>query len=160
MMKRIKYLVGIVFLGFLMAGGIASYALAQEVSDMDAVRAANDAFYAALSARDTGAMVMIWSYKTQIRHIGPRNKSINVGLDAAMKHWEGLFAAFPEFRITCEEMHVRVNGPTAWVSVLEKAQWTDGSGNPQTATHFGTNIFEKQGGKWFMVYHHASVVPE
>jgi ketosteroid isomerase-like protein len=160
MMKLIRFAVGLIAPAFIMAGSMTHSAIAQEASDLDDVRAANDAFYRALSARDLGVMWKVWSYKTEIRHISPRNKVINVGLDAAMRNWKGLFAAFPEFRITCEQEYIRVNGETAWVSVIEKAQWKNDDGETETATHFGTNIFEKQDGRWFMVYHHGSAVPQ
>ena len=159
-MKLIRFVVGIVAPAFIMAGSMTHSAIAQEASDMNDVKVANDAFYAALSAQDVGVMLRLWSYKTEIRHISPRSEVINVGLDAAMKNWEGLFAAFPEFRITCEQEYIRINGETAWVSVIERAQWKNDAGETRTATHFGTNIFEKQDGRWFMVYHHGSAVPQ
>jgi len=159
-MKLIRLVIGIVAPAFIMAGSMTHSAIAQEASDMNDVKVANDAFYAALSAQDVGVMLRLWSYKTEIRHIGPRNEVINVGLDAAMKNWEGLFAAFPEFKIVCEQEYIRINGATAWVSVIEKAQWKNDAGETRTATHFGTNIFEKQDGRWFMVYHHGSAVPQ
>jgi ketosteroid isomerase-like protein len=160
MTKLIRFVVGIVVPAFIMAGGMANSAMAQEASDMNGVKAANEAFYLALSAQDIGAMAKVWSYKTEIRHIGPRNKAIDVGLDAAIKVWEELFAAFPEFKITSEQAYIRINGSTAWISGLEKVQWKNEAGETQTATQFGTNIFEKQDGKWLMVYHHASAVPQ
>jgi ketosteroid isomerase-like protein len=160
MKKLIKFVVGIVAPAFIIGGGMANSAMAQETSDMDDVKAANEAFYVALSARDMGAMVTIWSYKTEIRHISPRSKEIDVGLDAAIENWEGLFTAFPEFKITCEQTYIRINGSTAWISCLEKAQWKNENGATQTATHFGTNIFEKHDGEWQMVYHHGSAVRE
>ena len=158
--KLIKMVIGILVPAFIAAAGIVHPAIAQDSSDLEGVKAVNDAFYAALSAKDFGVMLKIWSYKTEIRHIGPRNKAINVGLDAAMRNWKRLFATFPEFKITCEQEYMRINAQTAWVSVIEKAQWKDEAGDTQTAVHFGTNIFEKQEGKWFMVYHHGSAVPQ
>ena len=158
-MNPIKFLVGKVIPAFVLAVSLTHTAMAQEASDMRELRAANESFYKALSARDVNAMLKLWSYKTEIRHIGPRNESINVGLDAAMKNWERLFAAYPEFKIRCEQEYFRINGATAWVSVIEKAQWKDAAGETQTTSHFGTNIFEKQDGRWYLVYHHGSTIP-
>jgi len=157
MKNLIRFVLGIVTPALIIAGCTANSRTVQ--SDMNDVNAANEAFYQALSARNIGAMARVWSYRTEIRHVGPRNRVINVGLDAAIKQWEGLFAAFPEFQITCEQIYIRINGSTAWVSALEKAQWKNEAGEPQTSTQFGTNIFEKQEGKWLMVYHHGSAVP-
>ena len=160
MMSLFRSAAAMVLPAFLMSASMAHSAFAQETLDLYDVKAANDAFYAALSARNVGLMFKLWSYKTEIRHVGPRNKVINVGLDAAIRNWEGLFAAFPEFRIRCEQEYIRINGSTAWVSVIEKARWKNRAGEIEIATHFGTNIFEKQDGKWFMVYHHGSAVPQ
>jgi len=49
---------GIAGAGFLLLTGLVS---AQQAADVDAVKAANTAFYAALSARDVKAMKSLWT---------------------------------------------------------------------------------------------------
>jgi len=159
-MKSIGFVTGMLPYAFVMLLGVANPAMAQGTSEIDDVRAANEAFYNALSAHNIGAIVVLWSFKTEIRHIGPHDTVIHVGLDAAATSWKELFAAFPEIKIKCEPNYIRINGNTAWVSSMEKAQWKNKAGESETETYFGTNIFEKQGGEWFMVYRHASVVPQ
>ena len=158
-MKSIGFVTGIVPYAFVMLVGMANPAMAQGTSDIDAVRAVNEAFYAALSAHNVGAAVVLWSFKTEIRHVGPHDTVIHFGLDAAVTSWKELFAAFPELKIRCEPNYIRINGNTAWVSAIEKAQWKNQVGETKTETYFGTNIFERQEGEWLMVYRHASVVP-
>ena len=68
--------------------------------------------------------------------------------------------AFPELKVSPEQIYVRINGSTAWVSNMEKSQRKTKTGEAGTGTNFGLNIFEKQGGKWLMVYHQASPVPQ
>jgi hypothetical protein len=46
-------------------------AVAQQAADMDTVKAANQAFYAALSALDIGAMQKVWCADADIQNIGP-----------------------------------------------------------------------------------------
>jgi len=139
---------------------MANPALAQKTSEMDAVKAANQAFYAALSARDINAFMKAWSSKTEIRNIGPRSKAADVGRDATKKAIERTFDAFPELKVSAEQTYIRINGSTAWVSCIEKAQRKTKSGESQSGADFGTSIFEKQGGKWLMVYHNASPIPQ
>jgi|SRR5256885_12169017 len=159
MKKLIGSVIGLVVLAFII-GGTANSALAQKASEMDAIRAANEAFYAALSARDIGAFMKAWSFKTEIRNIGPRNKVVDVGWDATKRGIERTFDAFSELKVTAEQTYIRINGSTAWVSCVEKAQRKTKSGETQSGANFGTSIFEKQGGKWLMVYHHASAISQ
>jgi len=135
-------------------------AVAQKASDMEAVKAANQAFYAALSARDIRAMEKVWSRKPDIRNIGPRSKAIDVGWDGLKKGLETVFDAFPELTVSEEQIHIRIRGQVAWVSGIEKAQRKTKTGETQTGTNFGTSIFEKQEGRWLMVYHHASAISQ
>jgi hypothetical protein len=66
-----------------------SGAVAQPASDMDAVKAANRAFYTALSARDVGTIQKVWSSDPDIQNIGPGDKAIGLGWDGAKKSYEG-----------------------------------------------------------------------
>lgn len=158
MKQLIKFAVGMVIPAFIMVAGMTNSAFAQKASDVDAVKAANQAFYAALSARDSGAMMKVWSTKSDVRHIGPRNKEVDVGPEAIKKNIQGTFDAFPELKVTPENVQVRISGSTAWVTDIENAQRKTKAGESLSGSNFGTSIFEKHGGKWLMVYHHASPV--
>lgn len=156
----IRFVTGLVLPALIIAAGTARSAPAQDMPEVEVVKTANDAFYKALSTKNMGLLVSLWSYRTEIRHIGPRNVEVNVGLDAAIRNWERLFATFPGFKITCKEGYVRINGSTAWVTGIETAQWKNDAGDTVTATQFGTNIFEKQDGRWVLVFHHGSTIPQ
>ena len=138
----------------------AGNAVAQKVSEMDAVKAASQAFYAALSARDVGAMQKVWSSDADIQNIGPRSKAATVGWDAIGKGFEATFANFPELKVSMEQSQIKINGSTAWVSGIEKAQRKNKAGEASSGANLGTSIFVKQGGRWLMVLHHASAVPQ
>ncbi len=153
-------LVGVVVTTFITMGGMANPAFAEKTSEVDAVKAANAAFYAALSARDVGAWMKVWSTKSEVRHIGPRNKEVDVGLEAIKKNIQGTVEAFPELKVTPEQVQIRIVGAVAWVSDIESTQRKTKAGEALSGSNFGTSIFEKQGGKWLMVYHHSSLIPK
>jgi ketosteroid isomerase-like protein len=129
-------------------------------SELDAVKAANEAFYAALSKRDVGAIQKTWSSDADIQNIGPRSKSADIGWDAHKKGYEVVFDAFPELKVSMPEPRIKVNGSTAWVSGIEHAERKTKKGESVKGQNLGTSIFAKQGGQWRMVYHHASAIPQ
>jgi ketosteroid isomerase-like protein len=160
-MKRLGSLISIttalLFVGAVLIGGSAT---AQQPSEMAGVKAANDAFYAALSARDIAAMRKVWSNDADVQNIGPRSKVIAVGWNAVAKGYEATFDAFPQLKVVMEEPRIIVVGDVAWVSGIEKAQRKNKAGEAGTGANMGTSIFQKQDGHWLMVYHHASPVPQ
>jgi len=137
-----------------------SVAQTSKKSDVEAVRAANDAFYAALSSRDSAAIQKVWSKDADIQNIGPRSKTIDVGWAQHKKAYDATFDAFPELKVSMDEPRIKINGSTAWVSGIEKAERKTKAGQFVKGTNLGTSIFVKQGGRWLMVYHHASAIPQ
>jgi ketosteroid isomerase-like protein len=133
---------------------------AQQQSETDAVKAANQAFYKALSARDVGAMQKVWSSDPDIQNIGPRDKAFTVGWDAMKKGFGGLFDAFPELKVSMQEPRIKIVVAVAWASGIEQAQRKDKTGATSSGVNLATNIFQKQDGRWVMVYHHASLMPQ
>ena len=65
-------------------GSLAGSARAQSTADLDAVKAANAAFYTALSARDVRKMEAVWANKPYVVNMGPRIKTFAVGYDEAV----------------------------------------------------------------------------
>jgi ketosteroid isomerase-like protein len=139
---------------------VSPYTVAQKSSDVDGVKAANQAFYDALSARSVDAMQKVWSGASDIQNVGPRSKAIDTGWPALKKNFEGTFANFAELKVIMEQPRIKVNGNTAWVSGIEKAQRKSKAGEASSATNFGTSIFVKEDGRWKMVYHHASGIAQ
>lgn len=148
-------------LALLLVAGIlvSGSAGGQQPSDLDAVKAANQAFYTALSGRDVAAMQKVWSSDPGITNIGPGSKTVAVGWDAIGKGFEGTRDAFPELKVTMEP-RVQIVGAVAWTSGIEQTQRKDKAGVASTGANLATNIFQKQDGRWLMVHHHASRMPQ
>ncbi|HEV2099135.1 MAG TPA: nuclear transport factor 2 family protein [Stellaceae bacterium] len=123
------------------------------------MKAANQAFYSAFSARDVAAMQKVWSSDPDIQNIGPTNKSVTVGWDKIGKGFETLFAAFPELKSTMEP-DIKIVGAVAWTTGIEQVQRKDKAGTTSSAKNLVTNIFQKQDGHWMMVHHHASRIAQ
>jgi len=140
----------------------ATPAVAQKAKDseVDAVKAANAAFYSALSKRDISTIQKVWSSDADIQNIGPRSKVADIGWEAHKVSYERTFDAFPELKVSMPEPRIKINGSTAWVSGIEHAERKTKKGESVKGTNLGTSIFVKQAGKWRMVYHHASAIPQ
>jgi ketosteroid isomerase-like protein len=136
-----------------------SNAGAQQPSEIEAVKAATQAFYAVLSARDIDAMRKVWASEGNRFNIGPRAQTASVGADA-LGSFVATFARYSDSKITFEQTQLGINGPAAWVTGIERSQQTLKNGEVQTGTNLGTNIFVNQGGRWLMVGHHASAMPK
>jgi ketosteroid isomerase-like protein len=151
------------FLGFaaILVLGIGTVALkAQTSSETDAVGAANQAFEAALSMRDIRAMEMVWSQGPEAMVIHPNAKAVEIGWDAVKKSWEGAFGRFSELSATMKDPQVRVVGDAAWVVGVEEVKGKRASGEAIGYSALATNIFEKRGGRWVMVLHQVSRIPQ
>jgi len=136
---------------------------AQQPADIDAVKAANTAFYVALSARDAKAMAGLWADKPYVINIGPRSKSIETGYaDAVTKYWENAFTnIFVELSASMTSIaEVQTDGKVGWVIGTEHAAGKIKSGESVAFDTFTTNIFEKDGDRWLLVSHHAGIQPK
>jgi ketosteroid isomerase-like protein len=145
------------------AAGLAlltGLAVAQQPADIDAIKQANTAFYAALSARDAKAMASLWANKPYVVNIGPLSKTIAIGYeDAVSKYWANTFTnVFSELSASMTSMaQIQTDGKLAWVVGTEIAKGKTKAGATVAFDIFVTNIFEKEGDRWLMVSHHAGI---
>jgi ketosteroid isomerase-like protein len=138
-------------------------AFAQQPADLDAVRSANAAFYAALSARDVTAMEGIWANKPYVVNIGPVSKAIAVGYeDAVSKYFSNNFNnVFSEVNASMTSIaQIQTDGRLAWVVGTENARLKTKAGEVREFTTFTTNIYEKDGNRWLLVSHQAAIQPK
>jgi ketosteroid isomerase-like protein len=128
------------------------------------VEAANQAFYAALSTFDIGAMDKVWAYEPYVFYVGPASKTANVGWPAVQAAWhaslQASMASLAARIVKPGQMQIRINGDTAWVTGTEEGTGTRKDGGPYKVQNFVTNVFEKKDGRWLMVSHHAQSIPQ
>jgi ketosteroid isomerase-like protein len=134
-----------------------------EDAEIAKVKAADQAFYVALSARDLKAMEAVWAQKPYVTNIGPRSKTVSVGYeDAVSTYWAKAFDTFSQMSAQATAIsQIQIDGNVAWVIGTESAVLQLKSGGaPMKFDAMVTNIFEKDGDHWLMVSHHAQMVPQ
>jgi ketosteroid isomerase-like protein len=136
-------------------------AFAQSAADMEGVKAASKAFYAALAVIDNGeAMEKVYAHTPYITNVSPRSKSIAVGWDAVKKYREEDIKSVASRNLSLSESHIHVNGNLAWEIGHETGEVKFKDGTVRKSDNFVTNVFEKIDGRWLMVSHHAQPKPQ
>jgi hypothetical protein len=138
-----------------------SNAVAQQPADVDAVKAASRAFYSALSVLDDGsAMGTVWAHAPYVTYVGPLSKSIIVGWDDQKQYWNDFNKRFSQRTASLVDDRIHVNGNLAWEIGVETGQVQLKDGTTRTVDWIATNVYEKLGGRWLMVSHHAQPRPQ
>jgi ketosteroid isomerase-like protein len=142
----------------LFASGARGYA---QQAAVDQVKGAIEAYHAALESLDGAKMAPLWLHDQSVTLLNPRDKSIAVGWDAVRKDWETTLAPEAELKLTqAAGPYIRVSGNVAWsVGIVDSAIKLK-SGQAISAPTIQTDVFEKQAGKWLLVSHTASRVPQ
>jgi len=146
--------------GLILAAVTLTPVRAQQPSDIDAIKAAHQAFYAALRARDLAAMERLWAAKPYIILIGPGSKTPSIGAAAVKAYWQGVFAAFANVSASSQILQGQADGKLAWIVATETTEARGKGGKPVTLHTFVTHIFEKEGDRWLLVSHQSQAVPK
>lgn len=133
--------------------------------DLEAVRAANAAFYAAFEARDLEAMAEVWERSDRVSVTHPGRPTLR-GWARVVESWEAIFANTPYIQFVLTDEEVVVAGDVAWVTLDENILQATGSpdgGGADTQELSGArvaaiNVFVRAGGGWRMVVHHGAPV--
>src|SRR5215469_16828280 len=140
---------------------LSGNALAQQAADVEGVKAASKAFYAALAALDNGAaMDKVWAHTPYVTYVGPRAKTIIVGWDAQKKYWVDTDPLFSQRNVTLSDQHIHVNGNLAWEMGQEGGTPKMKDGKDAKADYIVTNVYEKVDGRWLIVSHHVQPKPQ
>jgi ketosteroid isomerase-like protein len=139
----------------------ASTALAEPAAEIEGVKAASKAFYAAVVVVDDGtAMEKVWAHRPYVTYVGPRNTSVIRGWEAQKKYWAEFNKAFAARSVELVDAHVHAVGNLAWEVGAEVGQAQMRDGSTRKVDWLVTNIYEKIDGHWFMVSHHVQPKPQ
>lgn len=125
--------------------------------EADAVREANAGFYKAFESLDVSQMAEVWLRADHVRCVHPGGELL-LGYDAVVRSWEEIFSNTLHIRFDLTNISVHRLGEAAWVTLLETVQVSAHTGSSR-GVMITTNIFERDGGLWRLVHHHAAPAP-
>ena len=136
-------------------------AIAQESSDMEKVKAASQAFYAALNTRDPSAIAKVWAHTPYVVHISPVAKEIVVGWEGVNKSWEEVHNMTSQINVSFSAAGApQIDGKLAWEVGTETGPVTFKDGTAVNIAAFATNVYQKIDDHWLLVSHQAGQIPK
>jgi PAS domain-containing protein len=123
----------------------------------EAVRAANQRFYAAFESLNLAEMEAVWAHDEAVELVQP-GWELLLGWDEVRERWARIFANLKRVRVAVSGIWVRVEGEVGWVACTARITTAFADGFDE-ATVQATNIFLRREGQWLLVAHHASPLP-
>ena len=124
------------------------------MSDDAEVVEANARFYRAFEALDIAEMDRVWVHGEHVKCVHP-GWPLLTGWEAVRESWETIFTNTEEMRFTLSNVSAVVGGEQAWVTCTENIL-SEVAGRVTVTAILATNLFERDGGGWRLVHHHAS----
>ena len=119
-----------------------------------AVQEANERFYRAFESLDLAQMEAIWAHGNHVACVHPGWSRLH-GWEEVRRSWAAIFQGTTEMRFTITDVRVEVRGDLGWVHCTENIL-SETRGSLSITAILATNVFERQGGGWRLVHHHAS----
>jgi ketosteroid isomerase-like protein len=126
------------------------------VSDEAEVIEANARFYRAFEALDIDEMDRVWAHGPHVKCVHP-GWPLLTGWEAVRESWDTIFTNTEEMRFTLSNVSAAVGDDVAWVTCTENIL-SEVAGRVSVTAILATNLFERDGGGWRMIHHHASHV--
>lgn len=130
----------------------------QKESPEEAIRLANQRFYAAFESLDVNEMDSVWAHDDSVQCVHP-GWDLLVGWDEVRARWGRLFANTERIRVALSGVRVQVEGTVGWVACTVRVTTAFAEGFDE-ATVQATNLFVLREDRWLLVAHHASPLPE
>ena len=122
-------------------------------ADIEAVLAANQAFYDAFEARDIDAMSELWEHTDRVVCTHPGWATLR-GWGLIAGSWYRLFDNNEHLQFIVTNARAEVEGDMGWVVCDENILGADSSGAVASL-----NLFvRKPGGRWYLIGHHGSPI--
>ena len=125
--------------------------------DDDEILRVNGLFYEALGTRDLDLMDKVWTKDSRSGCVHPGWTALR-NWEAIRQSWESVFDPQDQVDISISNVTVDVRNDVAWVTCLQEMIYIKRDPVMFNLSQ-STNIFEKKGGRWLMIFHHASPVP-
>jgi ketosteroid isomerase-like protein len=125
-------------------------------AEAEAVREANARFYRAFESLTLDEMDAVWADGDHVACVHPGWPRLT-GWQAVRESWGAIFENTVEMRFTITDVRVEVRADLAWVLCTENIL-SEARGGLAVTAILATNVFERRGGEWLLVHHHASHV--
>ena len=135
-------------------------AAAARADDRGDILSADRAFSAAFSTLKIQSMDSLWAHDNGVTIIHPSSKTVLVGWEAVRKSWLEVFARNAELSVTMDNPVASATDKVGWVVGVEKVHARRLSGEVVDASVLTTNVYEKRDGRWLIVHHHGSRMPQ
>jgi uncharacterized protein (TIGR02246 family) len=133
-------------------------AAAQPTDDEAKIRALENQFAAAVSAKDVDAIMKVYVPDETLLVFDVSPPRQYVGAKAYRKDWENFLAAFKgalKFEIT--DLQITAADPLGYSHSIQHVSGTDAQGQPIDLTVRLTDVYRKISGNWLIVHEHVSV---
>ncbi|MDH5761514.1 MAG: nuclear transport factor 2 family protein [Nitrospinota bacterium] len=121
------------------------------------ILSANQSFYDAFNKQDLSMMETLWQDDICARCIHP-GWPVLKGYQEIIQSWDDIFRHNQHMEIKVSDEDVVIKDDFAWVSCQENLFSIKMSGVQSSKVH-ATNLFQKVGGEWKMILHHAAAIP-
>jgi ketosteroid isomerase-like protein len=121
------------------------------------ILSANQSFYDAFNKQDLAMMEALWQDDVCARCIHP-GWPVLKGYYEIIQSWDDIFRHNQHMEIKVSDEDVVIKDDFAWVSCQENLFSIKMSGVQSSKVH-ATNLFQKVGGEWKMILHHAAAIP-
>ena len=136
---------------------MATHAAGEKRTPEEAVRAANQRFYAAFESLNMAEMEAVWAHDEGVQMVQP-GWDLLLGWDDVRERWTRIFSNLKRVRVAVSGVWVRVEGDIGWVACTARVTTAFAEGFDE-ATVQATNIFVRREGQWLLAAHHASPLP-
>ena len=126
------------------------------LTEIEAVKLANQLFYRAFETLDIDQMSGVWDDQYEVTCVHPGWPLIQ-GREEVIHSWASIFNNTMVMQFTITETSVHIAGDWAWVGCTESLRSVV-DGRVNEAKIEATNIFSKHGERWMIVHHHGSPV--
>jgi ketosteroid isomerase-like protein len=123
----------------------------------EAVRRANQQFFAAFESLDIARMEAVWAHDETVECVQP-GWDLLLGWEEIRERWARIFANTTRVRVALSGVWVRVEGSVGWVASTARITTAFADDFDEVVVQ-ATNIFLLRDGEWLLAAHHASMLP-
>jgi ketosteroid isomerase-like protein len=129
-----------------------------QMNDEQQIRALEDQFTAAFSAKDLDAIMKVYMPGNDLFVFDLGVPRQHVGWEDYKKDWQEFLAMMTgPTKLDISDLSVTTDGQIGYGHNIQHVKWTAADGKPMEITARLTDVYRKIDGKWLIVQEHVSV---